>query len=249
MGSVRGHGQQVTPLILVIHPMTAVQVLRNAVAGPVGQRGISCSCMQADAGKRSPVGWSPAPTGRPNGRRDRSSPRSIPESSPLTDPSLTSSLPRNHHYPVLPARQSHAPASKPVGQPAMPTSFLRALRRSRYPESKGRLGLTTLHQPHPDRPVAADVIFVHGLNGGSRSTWSQGGDPALFWPGEWLPGEDAFQNVGIHTFGYPSDVGRKSVLGVRDFARSLLAAVADSPAINRPGVQVRSTPDKANLHA
>lgn len=130
----------------------------------------------------------------------------------------------------------------------MSTSFLRALRRNRNPETKGPLGLTTVYIPSSDQPVIADVVFVHGLNGGSRSTWSQGGDPALFWPGEWLPGECAFRDVGIHTFGYPSDVGRRSVLGVRDFARSLLSAVADSPAINRPGVQVRNIPDEADLH-
>src|SRR3954469_7017291 len=31
-----------------------------------------------------------------------------------------------------------------------------------------------------------EVVFVHGLRGGSRSTWSANDDPATFWPQEWL---------------------------------------------------------------
>jgi pimeloyl-ACP methyl ester carboxylesterase len=48
-----------------------------------------------------------------------------------------------------------------------------------------------------------DVIFVHGLGGGSRSTWA-GADAAHgFWP-SWI-GED-FSNVGVWTLGYRADV-------------------------------------------
>ncbi|KAK6829587.1 hypothetical protein PG987_010171 [Apiospora arundinis] len=100
-------------------------------------------------------------------------------------------------------------------------------------EPKGPLGLTTLHEPVGNVPVVADVIFVHGLNGGSYSTWSKGNNPSHFWPQEWLPRDEAFKDVRIHTFGYPSAVGRDSILNVHDFARSLLAAVRDSPTINR----------------
>lgn len=100
-------------------------------------------------------------------------------------------------------------------------------------EPKGPLGLTTLYEAIDGHPAVADIIFVHGLNGGSYSTWSKGNNPSHFWPQEWLPRDEAFKDVRIHTFGYPSAVGRDSVLNVHDFARSLLAAVRDSPVINR----------------
>lgn len=45
----------------------------------------------------------------------------------------------------------------------------------------------------------ADVIFVHGLDGGSWSTWHPQGQPGLFWPA-WL-GEDV-PGLGIWSLGY-----------------------------------------------
>lgn len=100
---------------------------------------------------------------------------------------------------------------------------------------RGPLGLTTLHVPDPGQTLAAtaDTVFVHGLNGGSSSTWSKGNDPACFWPRQWLPREDGFQDVRIHTFGYPAAATRESILNVRDFARSLLAALLDSPLMSK----------------
>lgn len=98
---------------------------------------------------------------------------------------------------------------------------------------KGPLGLTTVFDPGSDAPCVADIIFVHGLNGGSYSTWSKGNQQTHFWPQEWLPLDDAFQDVRIHMFGYPSGLSRESVLNVHDFARSLLAAVKDLPVINQ----------------
>ena len=96
---------------------------------------------------------------------------------------------------------------------------------------KGPLGLTTLYEPSEDAIV--DVVFVHGLNGGSYSTWSKNGDLSLFWPKEWLPSDYAFRDIRIHTFGYGSGINRDSILNIQDFARSLLAAVMDSPKIPR----------------
>ncbi|KAF2261549.1 hypothetical protein CC78DRAFT_347471 [Lojkania enalia] len=96
---------------------------------------------------------------------------------------------------------------------------------------KGAIGLTTLYDPGPDAVV--DLIFVHGLNGGSQSTWTKNGDMSLFWPQEWLPRDEAFQDVRIHTFGYASGLSRESVLNVPDFARSLLGSIHDSPNIPR----------------
>lgn len=100
-------------------------------------------------------------------------------------------------------------------------------------DSKGPLGLNTLYDPGPDRAAIADIIFVHGLNGGSQSTWSKGNNPSNYWPQEWLPLDDAFCDVRIHSFGYSSGISRESVLNVRDFASSLLAAIKDSPVTGR----------------
>lgn len=93
-------------------------------------------------------------------------------------------------------------------------------------QAKGPLGLTTLH--HPTDCVVSDLIFVHGLNGGSESTWSKG-DENRFWPRYWLPQDTAFQDVRIHSFGYSSGLGHESVLNIQDFAASLLSSIQDSP--------------------
>ncbi|KAJ5519087.1 hypothetical protein N7453_001509 [Penicillium expansum] len=79
----------------------------------------------------------------------------------------------------------------------------------------------------------ADLIFVHGLGGGSRSTWTKSGDPSLYWPKEWLPNDDAFQNVRIHSFGYDSNWDKESILGIHDFANALLGSIFDCPRIPR----------------
>lgn len=96
---------------------------------------------------------------------------------------------------------------------------------------KGAYGLTTLFEPAAGIPVA-DLVFVHGLNGGSQSTWTKGAE-SNFWPKAWLPNDDAFTDIRIHTFGYHSGLGRESILGIKDFSRSLLGALQDAPSIPR----------------
>ncbi|OIW24417.1 hypothetical protein CONLIGDRAFT_97007 [Coniochaeta ligniaria NRRL 30616] len=96
-------------------------------------------------------------------------------------------------------------------------------------QPKGALGLTTLHNPGTNS--VCDLVFVHGLNGGSQSTWCRGRDDSFFWPKEWLPKDESFRDVRIHTFGYASGLGRESVLNVHDFATSLLVAIQDAPSI------------------
>jgi hypothetical protein len=108
-------------------------------------------------------------------------------------------------------------------------------------QGKGPLGLTTLYAPSPEQVPAADIVFVHGIRGGSYSTWTRGNSTERFWPREWLPQDDAFKDVRIHTFGYPSGVSRESIINISDVARSLLAAVKDSPVMNT-GKQVCNTP-------
>jgi hypothetical protein len=105
------------------------------------------------------------------------------------------------------------------------------------PAPKNRLGLITLHVPVSETAPVADVVFVHGLNGGSFSTWTKDSNPGCYWPQQWLPEEDGFEDVRIHSFGYPAAATRDSVLNVRDISRSLLAAVHDSPLMSK-GEQV-----------
>lgn len=94
---------------------------------------------------------------------------------------------------------------------------------------RGPLGLTTVHKPVGQ--VIADLVFVHGLGGGSRKTWTKNEDPALFWPQEWLPQDPEFRDVSIHMFGYDSNWGKASILNIQDFAKALLEWVTNCPEI------------------
>ena len=98
-----------------------------------------------------------------------------------------------------------------------------------YP--KGPLGLSILSSPLNE--AVADLIFVHGLGGGSRSTWTKYSDPPVFWPLEWLPADPQFHDVRIHSFGYNSNLWKESILNIHDFARALLGSVQDCPTIPR----------------
>lgn len=79
--------------------------------------------------------------------------------------------------------------------------------------SRGPLGLRLLHEA--SEPMV-EVIFVHGLRGGSTKTWRKGEDPGLFWPKAFLPADPDFQNASIYSFGYDSDWGsaKRSILGM-----------------------------------
>ena len=93
--------------------------------------------------------------------------------------------------------------------------------------TKGPLNLRVVYEP-PDDPIA-ELIFIHGLGGGSRKTWAKDEDPQLFWPGQWLPRDEEFQDVRILTFGYDADWDKESILNIHDFGRSLLYAIKDYP--------------------
>ena len=69
-----------------------------------------------------------------------------------------------------------------------------------------------------------DIVFVHGLGGTSRKTWSKNEDPELFWPSKFLPFEPGFCSTRIFSFGYNSNfrkVGNVST-SILDFAKDLL---------------------------
>src|SRR5262245_56006928 len=132
---------------------------------------------------------------------------------------------------TFPPSSSSAPSLlDSVGSDAEPTSRPTSIKKRftqswaqkrRSSDDGGPRGLQILHaSPEP----LVDLIFVHGLRGGSVKTWRKGNDPRLFWPQYWLPREAGFHNTNIHTFGYESDWAstKSSILDVHDFGRSLL---------------------------
>ena len=104
---------------------------------------------------------------------------------------------------------------------------------------RGPLGLTLLSAP--SEPLV-DFVFIHGLGGGSRKTWSKSSEPYHFWPKEWLPRDPDFKHVRIHTFGYNANWSerKESCLHIRDFAKSLLGDIHDSPGIGQDDVSIHS---------
>ncbi|MCJ1405745.1 hypothetical protein MMC11_008975 [Xylographa trunciseda] len=93
---------------------------------------------------------------------------------------------------------------------------------------KGPLGLTLLHSP--SEPLI-DFVFVHGLGGGSRKTWSKTSSITHYWPQEWLPKDSAFNDVRVHSYGYNSDwaKGKDNCLNIHHLGKSLLGEMSISP--------------------
>jgi hypothetical protein len=108
-------------------------------------------------------------------------------------------------------------------------TFFRTLTGRNISKLTGELGLTTLYTARGGPSHAsADLIFIHGIGGGSRKTWTYNGDLSTFWPLEWLPKETQFRDTNIHTFGYQLD--RKLAypsVDIRDAAVSLLQQISE----------------------
>lgn len=87
----------------------------------------------------------------------------------------------------------------------------------------GPRGLNVIYSP-PGEPHKANIVFVHGLGGTSRKTWSKDADPALFWPLKFLPLESDLCRARILTFGYNADFQKPGGVNtsVLDFAKELL---------------------------
>ncbi|UKZ69594.1 uncharacterized protein TrAtP1_010600 [Trichoderma atroviride] len=89
---------------------------------------------------------------------------------------------------------------------------------------KDPLGLKVVYRPPKERKV--DIIFVHGLGGSSRMTWTKDHNLDNFWPLTFLPHEPEIGDARIMTFGYnakfkPGSSG-SSTISVLDFAKELL---------------------------
>lgn len=100
-------------------------------------------------------------------------------------------------------------------------------RKSRSPvpsSTRDPLGLHLIYRPDNVVPKA-DIVFIHGLGGTSRSTWSKNRDPDLFWPQMFLPLEQDICDMRIYTYGYNAEVmkaGARSTTSILDFAKNLL---------------------------
>jgi hypothetical protein len=86
------------------------------------------------------------------------------------------------------------------------------------------VGLKVIYRPQPDRQV--DIVFVHGLGGSSRMTWSKYRDLDYFWPLKFLALEPSIKDdARILTFGYNANFrpgSGKNKMTVLDFAKELL---------------------------
>ncbi|KAI3396558.1 hypothetical protein diail_12082 [Diaporthe ilicicola] len=86
----------------------------------------------------------------------------------------------------------------------------------------GPLGLNVVYTPDNGRKV--DIVFIHGLGGTSKWTWSKHKNSELFWPLTFLPLEQDLCLARILTFGYNAafqKTGNVS-LSLLDFAKDLL---------------------------
>ena len=65
-----------------------------------------------------------------------------------------------------------------------------------------RFGLSEVYKPGA---AAVDVVFVHGLNGDPRRTWTSE-ESRIFWPAEFLPLILEKEKTCILVYGYDADV-------------------------------------------
>jgi hypothetical protein len=86
----------------------------------------------------------------------------------------------------------------------------------------GPLGLNVIYTP--ENGHKADIIFIHGLGGSSRMTWSKDKNPELFWPLTFLPLEPEICLARILSFGYQANFRKTGNVStaVLDFAKELL---------------------------
>src|SRR5207248_2153607 len=98
-------------------------------------------------------------------------------------------------------------------------------------ETKRSLGLNVLFEPNH---VMVDLIFVHGLGGESRKTWSYSDPSVDCWLQAFLPSEKEFENCRIHSFGYDSNFISKdahNTSDLADFGSALLSSLIYSPTL------------------
>lgn len=80
-----------------------------------------------------------------------------------------------------------------------------------------------IYTPVDDPKV--DIVFIHGLGGTSRWTWTKEKNEELFWPLKFLPLEPDICMARILTFGYNATSRKAGNVGtsILDFAQDLLS--------------------------
>jgi predicted alpha/beta-fold hydrolase len=96
----------------------------------------------------------------------------------------------------------------------------------------GPLGLNQLSSP---LEPFVELVFVHGLGGGSRKSWSYSHHEDHFWPRSWLARDPDFRHVRTYSFGYQSAKSEvvSTISGIPDIAQSLLSALRDNTAVRQ----------------
>ena len=116
------------------------------------------------------------------------------------------------------------------------STLLPGSRRSTEPPTKltkpkNEFGLNTVYKPGDGTKIIADFVFVHGLGGGSSTTWCLKQNLEYFWPKEWLPRDPDFEGVRVHSFGYNANWATwlKNPLDVHAFGQSLVEELLTHP--------------------
>lgn len=88
--------------------------------------------------------------------------------------------------------------------------------------ASGVPGLSVAYSPPNGHKV--DIVFIHGLGGSSRSTWTKFKNPELFWPLTFLAMEPDLCLARILTFGYNATYKKSGNIStsILDFAKDLL---------------------------
>lgn len=149
------------------------------------------------------------------------------------DPRSVSSLP--------PSRASTAASqSLPLRRPSNQTGVSIPVAGG-TPEA-GPLGLNVIFTP--DNGHKVDIVFIHGLGGTSRGTWTKSRNPEKFWPLTFLPLEPDICLARIMTFGYSATFQATGnvTTSVLDFAKDLLFDLKYAKDQNLDDLDVGSVP-------
>ena len=98
--------------------------------------------------------------------------------------------------------------------------------RSSPEEDEDPFGLEVLHELGDGGGTPVQIIFLHGLGGSQKGTWSHPGSTDC-WP-NWLHAEAGLDNVRIALFGYDANFNvfaPNTNLSIPIFANQLLHAI------------------------
>jgi len=142
-------------------------------------------------------------------------------STPKDDNSSSQDDAGTSNYSTASPPNSSKPTSLDV--PESPTTTQSSTSHLIHNRREDPTGLTILYTPNADPTI--DIVFVHGLGGSSRATWSWNQDLRKFWPKEWLPTEPGLSTARISSFGYDANFSQRGVSSkatITDFAKQLL---------------------------